>query len=68
MRDAAYRYSLPNMVCPENTVYAFSLTESAENLHPEGVYNISDSLNPFSNFHVAKRSKDIFFCRNVLSL
>jgi hypothetical protein len=47
------------MVHPENTIYTFSLSERTGQFAPPKVYNISNSLNPFSNFHVAKRSKDI---------
>jgi len=59
MRDAAYRYSLSNMVRAENTVYTFSLTECTGQFAPRRVYNISNFLCPFSNFYVAKRSKYI---------
>lgn len=58
-RETACRYSLSNMVSPENTVYTFSLTERTGQFAPRRVYNISNSLNPFSKFHVAKRSKYI---------
>jgi hypothetical protein len=47
------------MVRPANTVYTFSPTTCTVQFASRLVYNFSNSLNPFSNTHVAKPPKDI---------
>jgi len=73
MRDDAYCHSLSNMVRPEENVYSFTVTECTGQFASQWVYYISSSSSPFSNFRIAKRSKDILsvviscFYRQVVS-